>query len=67
MNLHVASADAALERRHRLAAAVEDLFVRFERHQEIPSRPELEALAGLCQDEFLPQEAARLHRWLGHV
>ncbi|HMF61630.1 MAG TPA: hypothetical protein VK595_14715 [Vicinamibacterales bacterium] len=51
-------------RRARLQAAVHNLAVAIERGECTPTRVELEALAQLCQEQWLPAEAARVRRWM---
>jgi hypothetical protein len=58
-----------LERQRRLRDAVEKWATQLadDDEEETLSRPELEALVGLCEEYFLPVEAARVRRWLARV
>lgn len=69
MKVHFVNADCVtpLARRQHLAEAVAKLADELDRGELAPSRLELRILAELCVEQFLPCEAARLHRWLGDV
>jgi hypothetical protein len=64
MKLQVVRADSPLEKRHRLADAVDRLTLALALGEVTTSRVELEILAQLCEEQWLPCEAARVRRWL---
>lgn len=66
MKWHVQRAvcEPALARRTRLAGAVAALAIGIERGECTPLPVELEALAQLCEEQWLPSEAARVRRWM---
>ena len=51
-------------RRERLREAVAKMADAMATGACTPSRVELEALALVCEDQFLPTEAARVRRWM---
>jgi hypothetical protein len=53
----------AFARRARLAEAVAKLAMAIATGAVAPHALELQALASLCEDHFLPREAARVRRW----
>lgn len=57
----------AMARRQRLREVIAKMADAIADGEEAPSRPELRELAGLCEDYFLPVEAARVRRWAGDV
>lgn len=61
----IALADATFAaRQQRLRDAVAKLAAAIVAGDRIPSKVELEAVVGFCQDYALPLEAARVSRWL---
>lgn len=53
-----------LVRRTRLAQAVAALAIGIAQGECTPPDVELQALAQLCEEQWLPQEAARVRRWM---
>lgn len=55
---------AVAQRRQRLRDAIAKMATAIANGDCTPSRVELEALVLLCQEQFLPVEAARVMRWM---
>ena len=57
--------DRRAQQRARLIDAVAQLARAFDRGDAEPTRKDLDAIAFLCDEYQLPQEAARVRRWMG--
>lgn len=51
-------------RRNRLRSAITQFMAAIVAGEVTPIPAELEALAQLCDEQFLPVEAARVRRWI---
>lgn len=59
----IPNAPTAVERRRRLATAVEQMALAIV-NRELNARDELQALALICDDHQLTAETARVRRWI---
>lgn len=57
----------AVERRRRLADAVNRMAQAIANGELLPTRVELEALALICDEQHLHAEAVRVRRWLATI
>lgn len=62
--LEILAIKVASERRARLVECVSRLAALIEAGVVTPERIELEALAQICERQFLRPEAARVRRWI---
>lgn len=53
------------QRRQRLREAIAQIAEAIATEGAVPSRVDLNQILGLCQEYFLPVEAARVQRWMG--
>lgn len=64
MTLRVDTAVSTIDRRTRLAGCIAKMADAIAAGELTPSVVELQALAQLCEEQWLPSEAARVRRWM---
>lgn len=65
MIANTSNTETIVERRQRLRAGIAKMAEAIANEGYAPSQVELDRLIELCQEYFLPVEAARVKRWMG--